>query len=285
MLNLSELVRLYPSIPLIAKTELLKWIKPYDSEVIDERYLYVSRQHLESIERLTSDAVFHHSNAVTLWLLRFYDPDRVVEEDFLHPELIAMKPVAEGVRETITLLQELITHSAELQQTYKNFQHMWIVYEVSKITIEVASPIAWPETFAASKDDSRVKIKKAIDTQKKIYDEELPLPIVSMSRDEVIERNRIINTTYQNLFWHGHHINTHIVKAAKASPHFYEHYHQPWIRIHRTLNNLARKSKTFINKIISLEDGSLVNSEQCTQISQTRKSSSRHTKKGFAKRR
>jgi hypothetical protein len=86
-LRLSQLPEVYREIPIIARRELFKWIKSDNSEEIDERYIYVSQKHLDSIALLTPHAVACHSNYVALWLLRFFDPDRIVEDDFLDPTL------------------------------------------------------------------------------------------------------------------------------------------------------------------------------------------------------
>lgn len=154
-LSLPQLAEVYREIPFIAQKELNKWIKSDNSEEIDERYLYVSQKHLNSITLLTSHAVTHHSNYVALWLLRFFDPDRIVEDDFLDPTLFSFKPMAEAVRLTITMLQELITRSEALQQTYVNFQYIWTVYETSKLTTKITENILTQEEYKTGKEAIR----------------------------------------------------------------------------------------------------------------------------------
>ncbi len=278
-LSLSELAYVYLEIPSVATREIFKWVKCDDAELIDERYIYVSKKHLDSISLLANETVLTHSNWMMLWLLRFFDPNRVAEEDFLDPELLRFKPAAKAVRSTIIMLQELITRVPELQRNYGNFQHLWLVYEVSKYIDIIVRQLVLGDKYKADKESIRQEYKRRIDNAEAVAQGLIPLPFQKITREEIIPLEKLVNNTYHGLFLRGVSINSHAARIAQECNHFDRHYYQPWLKIHRTLNNLGRKpgsSNLFISK-----DGELVNTTKSVQISKTRKRNSKKPKKGF----
>jgi hypothetical protein len=193
--------------------------------------------------------------------------------------LLRFKPMAEAVRLTIMMLQELITRSEFLQQTYVNFQYMWTVYETSKLTTDIAENILTPEKYKTGKEVVRQKVAHQINSYDEIVQGNRELPFKRMNIQEVNERNKLVSTTYHSLLWHGQYINAHAAKAAKECSHFDRHYYQPWLKIHRTVNNLARKPG-FRNIFITTE-GPLASSEKHQQISKKRKRDTKRPKNGF----
>jgi hypothetical protein len=187
--------------------------------------------------------------------------------------------MAEAVRSSIMMLQKLITRSEVLQQTYINFQYMWTVYETSKLTTEITENVLSPEKYKTGKEVIRQKVAHQIASYEEMIQNNRELPFEAMTKEELNERNKLVSNTYHSLMWHGQYINAHAVKTAKECSHFDRHYYQPWLKIHRTVNNLARKPG-FRNIFITTE-GPLASSEKHQQISKKRKRDTKRPKNGF----
>lgn len=270
LLSLSEIVDLFVEIPGYANLELSKWVKLDSAEEIDtHRFIYTSQTHLNSAKKLLAVGQGHYYNAVYIWLKRFYDPNSVVEEDFLDPELLRVKPIAERERHTLILCQELFSRRERLQQAFGNFQHMWLRFELSKPLTEIAQMLLNPETVPAGKETQRRRIASRIASYEEIVQGLNPSLTQEVTLEQLKKQNELVTQTYHSMIFPGHLVNAHAVQTARECAHFDRHYFQPWLKIHKTVNNLGR-GPGFFNPIIT-SDGLLSITKKGFQVSKIRK--------------
>jgi hypothetical protein len=276
-LSLSELVDSYSEIPNLAELELSKWIKLDNSDEIDTyRFIYASQSQLDSIRQLLRLQHLHYHNLVWIWLKKLYNPASVVEEDFLDSEILKFEPVAKATQKTLMLCQELFTRREELQRVFGNFQHMWLRFELSKPLTEIAKILLDPESSAAGKETRRRKMVNVITSYEEIVQGLKPSLTQEVTREQLKKQNELVTQTYHSMIYPGHLINAHAAQTARECAHFDRHYFKPWLNIHKTVNNLARKPG-FLNPVITPE-GLLSVTEKCFQVNKTRK---RKPKSGF----
>jgi hypothetical protein len=254
-MSMSELLWIYYDIPSMAEHQLMQWVRPDDSEEIDtDRFIYTSRKHIESAKQLLASYRSSYYMFVFHWLKKFYDPQSVVEGDFLHPQLLGMKPFAELTQKTLILCQELFSRSAALQQEFGNYQMMWLVFEVSNPASEIARMLMNP--VVEGKGSSYQKIGRTIKFWEEIAQEVNPPLRQNVSEEEQAKQNKLVTETYHSIFYPAHLVYGHAAMEARECPHFDADYFKPWMELATTVNNLARTPQ--YSSPVILTDGSLV---------------------------
>lgn len=279
-LSIPDLLDSYLDIPSQAEKQIYQWVRLDNADEIDtSRFIYVSQKHLDSIHQKVRVESQYHFNIIYLWMRKFYDPSSVAEEDFSQPFVFKFKPLAQATKLSLILCQELITRNEVLQIYFGNFQYLWYRFELSKLTTDITKNLVNPEEYPAGKEQSRKEYVRRINVYESLIQGEEFWYETCEDKVQFLKQETLGNTTYHALIYPGFLINDAAAQAARECKHFDKHYFQPFLKIHRTAANLARKPGfhgTFINS-----EGELVTTEKSRQISRTRNRSPKMPKKGF----
>jgi hypothetical protein len=236
---MSELLWIYYDIPSFAEYQLMQWVRPDDSEEIDiYRFIYASRKHIESAKQLLAFQRRSYYMFVFHWLKKFNDPQSVVEEDFLLPQLLAMKPQAELTQKNFELCQELFSRSADLQMEFGNYQIMWLALEISKPISEIAEMLL--SQVAEGKGTICQKIRRTIDFWEEVAQGVTPSLRQKISEEEQEKQRKLVTETYHSIFYPAHLVYAHAAMEARECTHFDIHYFQPWMKFCKSVNNQVR---------------------------------------------